>query len=166
MVTTECFPDEEHCRVVIRPNRSLSWRQSMLFVAAVALVLGTVSLVFAFMGYWLILPFAGLEIAALLFCTYLVANSGMRCEVVSMDESQVVVEKGRQRRCGSERGGPDSRISFPKAWARVELLPHEGWYPDRLLIGASGKRVEVGDFLGDSEKKELAGELKKLLAKR
>jgi len=150
--------------VVIRPNRSLSWRQSMLFVAAVALVLGTVSVVFAFKGYWMILPFAGLELAALIWCSYLVAHSGMRCEVVSMDESQVVVEKGRQRCSGSGSGGPESSISFPRAWARVELLPHEGWYPDRLVIGASGNRVELGEFLAEDEKKELAGNLKKLLA--
>jgi uncharacterized membrane protein len=138
----------------------------MLFVVAVGLVLGTVSLVFAFMGYWLILPFAGLEIAALLFCTWLVAKAGTRCEVVSLDESQVVVEKGSQRRCGSERGGPESRVSFPRAWVRVELQAGEGWYPDRLLIGASGSRVELGEFLADAEKKELAGELKKLLAEK
>jgi len=166
VVTTECFPDEAHCRVVIRPNRSLSWRQSMIFAAAVAGVLGTVSLVFAFKGYWLILPFAGLEIAALVSCSYLVAKAGMRCEVVSLDEAEVVVEKGSQRRCGSKTGGPESRVSFPRAWARVDLQPHRGWYPDRVVIGASGNRVEVGEFLGESEKKELAGELKKLLGKK
>jgi uncharacterized membrane protein len=83
-----------------------------------------------------------------------------------MDETQVVVEKGRQRRRGSERGGPESRISFPRAWARVELRAQEGWYPDRLLIGASGNRVELGEFLADAEKKELAGELKRLLAEK
>jgi len=166
VVTTECAAGQVRRRVVIRPNRSLSWRQSMLFVAAVALVLGAVSLVFAFKGYWLILPFAGLEIAALVWCTYLVADSGLLCEVVSMDDSEVVVEKGRQRRCGSDKGGPESRISFPRAWVRVELRPHQGWYPDRLTIGASGNRVELGEFLGETEKKELAGELKKLLAER
>ena len=138
----------------------------MVFVVAVGLLLGAVSIVFALKGYWMILPFAGLEIAALAFCTYLVADSGFRCEVISLDASQVVIEKGRQRRYGSQRGGPESRVSFPRAWARVELQPHHGWYPDRVLIGASGKRVELGEFLSDSEKEELASQLNRLLARQ
>jgi len=166
MVTSECSSDDIDCRLVVRPNRSLSWRESMVFVTAVALLLGVVSAVFAIKGYWMILPFAGLEVAALAYCTYRVADAGFRCEVISMDASQVVVEKGRQRRGASERGGPESRISFPRAWARVELSKHRGWYPDRLTISASGTRVELGGFLADEEKQQLAGELKRLLAKR
>tara|TARA_Y100001935_G_scaffold255137_1_gene266717 strand:- start:1170 stop:1679 length:510 start_codon:yes stop_codon:yes gene_type:complete len=166
VVITELTADKANCRVVIRPNRSMSWKQSVLFIWSVAIVLGTVSIAFAVKGYWMIIPFAGLELAALIYCSYLVADSGMLCELVSMDESEVVVEKGRQRRKGSEKGGPSSRISFPRAWARVELKPYGRWYPDKLLIGASGSRVELGEFLGEEEKEKLAVELKRLLQEK
>ncbi len=163
MVITELAADKANCRILIRPNRSMSWKQTVLFIWSVAIVLGVVSIAFAFQGYWMILPFAGAELAALIFCSYLVADSGMLCELVSMDESEVIVEKGRQKRKGSDKGGPQSRISFPRAWARVELKPHGKWYPDKLLIGASGNRVELGEFLGEEEKEKLAVELKELL---
>lgn len=166
MVTSEFSSDELHCRFVIRPNRSLSWRESLLFVTAVSLLLGLVSAVFAVRGYWMILPFAGLEVAALAYCTYRVAHAGMRCEVISMDASQVIVEKGRQRCSDSERGGPESRVCFPRSWTRVELRKHGSWYPDKLLLSSSGVDVELGAFLADDEKQQLAGELRRQLATR
>lgn len=163
MVSTESLDDGCACRVVIRPNRSMSWRESMLFVLAVAALLTLVSVAFALQGLWMVLPFAGLEVAVLAYCTYRVSLAGYRCEVVSMDAARVVVEKGRENCAVNGNGGPDSSTSFPRAWTRVELKRNGGWYPDSLIIGASGKFVELGKFLADEEKRHLAGELQRLL---
>lgn len=164
MVSTELSANVGECRLVIRPNRSLSWRESLLFIAAVGALLMLVSLAFALQGYWLILPFAGLEVAALTYCTWRVMQAGYRCEVVSMDAAQVVIEKGRQG-CGqAPSGGPQSSVSFPRAWTRVELRSRGSWYPDRLVIGASGNYVELGAFLADDEKRQLAVDLDRMLA--
>jgi len=166
MVVSEPAADEFYHRVVIQPNRSLNWRQSMWFVIAVAVMLGVISAVFAAKGLWMILPFAGLEVAVLAYCTYRVAIAGMRCEVVSVNDSQVLVEKGHRKRHCSRQEGPDSAVSFPRAWVRVELREQQGWYPKQLLISASGKQVELGNFLAEEEKIELADELKRLLANK
>ena len=69
MLSTYCTPGRAECQVVIRPNRSLTWRQSLFFIGLVSLLLFTVSGVFASLGYWLVLPFAGLEVLALLAAT-------------------------------------------------------------------------------------------------
>jgi uncharacterized membrane protein len=152
-------------RVVIRPNRSLSWRQSMIFLALIAVPLLLISVVMAFQGFWLILPFAGIELAALYACIYLVSHACRRCEVVSISDSMVTVEKGRDRGRGTVSGGPQQRMEFTRAWVRVELSQAVGrWYPRRLWIGASGRRVEIGEFLVDHEKAALADELRRWLA--
>lgn len=65
MVTSNKPPDSDELRVVIRPNRSLSWRQSMVFLGAISVPLLLISVVLAAQGFWLILPFAGVELAAL-----------------------------------------------------------------------------------------------------
>jgi uncharacterized membrane protein len=153
-------------RLVISPNRSLSWRQSMWFVAAVAVFLLAISAVFAVRGFWLIFPFAGIEVLLLAYATHRVVYASYRCQVVSIDTSQVVVEKGHQRGVDSPRGGPETSASLPRAWVRVELEKRVSWYPRRLLLSASGNHVELGEFLTDDEKKTLAGELKRLLAKK
>jgi uncharacterized membrane protein len=165
MVISDSSPDREVRRLVIRPNRSLSWRQSMMFLGAIAVPLLLISAVLAARGFWLVLPFAGLELAALFVCIYVVSRAAQRCEVVSIGKSVVTVEKGRERGRCPEKGGPEQRVEFARGWVRVELtrnLSH--WYPHRLWIGASGRRVEIGEFLVDEEKTELAAELHKLLS--
>lgn len=165
MVISDNCPDTRVRRMVIRPNRSLSWRQSMMFLGAIAVPLLLISVVLATRGFWLVLPFAGLELAALFACFYLVSHAAQRCEVVSIGESVVTVEKGRDRGGCPERGGPEQRVEFARGWVRVELSRStERWYPQRLWIGASGRRVEIGAFLVEDEKAELAAELHKLLS--
>lgn len=165
MVICDASPDNKTRRVVIRPNRSLSWRQSMVFLAAIAVPLLLISLVLAMRGFWLILPFAGLELAALFACIYVVSHAAQRCEVVSIGESVVRVEKGRDRGRCPDKGGPEQCVEFARGWVRVELTKRSGdWYPQRLWIGASGRRVEIGGFLVDEEKTELAAELHRLLS--
>lgn len=165
MVISDSCPDTKMRRVVIRPNRSLSWHQSMIFLGAIAIPLLLISVVLAAQGFWLILPFAGLELAALFACIYVVSHASQRCEVVSIGDSVVTVEKGRDRGRCPDRGGPELRVEFARGWVRVELASNPGhWYPHRLWIGASGRRVEIGEFLVDDEKAELAAELHRLLS--
>lgn len=165
MVISDSCPDTRVRRVVIRPNRSLSWRQSMVFLAAIAVPLVVVSVVLAVRGFWLILPFAGLELVLLFGCLYTVAHAQRRCEVVSIGDALVTVEKGRARGRCADGGGPQERVEFARGWVRIELAAAIGhWYPHRLWIGASGRRIEIGGFLVDDEKIKLAAELKRLLA--
>lgn len=165
MVVSDSCPETKVRRVVIRPNRSLTWRQSMLFLAAISVPLLTISAVLAARGFWLILPFAGLELAALFAAIYVVSHAARRCEVVSIDAAVVTVEKGRDRGRCPGRGGPEQRVEFARNWVRVELAQSTGYrYPRRLWIGASGRRVEIGEFLVDEEKTELAAELHRLLS--
>ena len=165
MVVSDSCPETQLRRVMIRPNRSLSWRQSMVFLGAIAVPLMLVSVVLGLKGYWMILPFAGLELAALFASLYLVAHAANRCEVVSIGESVVRVEKGRDRARNADRLGPDYCTEFARGWVRVEFSRRPGpQHPRRLWIGASGKRVEIGSFLVDEEKAALARELHRLLA--
>jgi uncharacterized membrane protein len=165
MVISDSCPDTKSRRVMIRPNQSLSWRQSMMFLGAIAVPLLLVSVVLAAKGYWLILPFAGIELAALFASLYLVSHAACRCQVVSIGESVVTVEKGRDRGYGPELVRSEERAQFARGWVRVELSRKSNdWYPRRLWIGASGRRVELGEFLVDEEKTELAAELHRLLS--
>lgn len=167
MVTSENWPDSKLCRVVIRPNRSLSWHQSMVFLGAISVPLVLISVVLATQGLWLVVPFAGLELAALYAAIYVVSHAAQRCQVVSIGESVVTVEKGKARgRCG-DKGGPELRVEFARGWVKVELAKASGrWYPPKLWIGASGRRVEIAEFLVEEEKAELAAELHRMLAAR
>ena len=136
----------------------------MVFLGAVSLPVVLISTVLATRGFWMVLPFAGLEIAALFAGMYVVSHACRRCQVVSVDTGRVTVEKGRERGRLADQGGPETRIEFARDWVRVELAPaSKRWHPRRLWIGASGRRVEIGEFLVDEEKAALAARLKRML---
>jgi uncharacterized membrane protein len=150
--------------VVIEPNCSLTWRQSMAFLIGTSVVSLSIAAVFAAKGYWMIFPFAGLELLALGAAFFVVASAARRREVVSITASSVTVEKGRVRsRAG--HGGPLSKAEFPRNWTRVEIVDEGDGVParSRLWVGAYGRRVELADFLVDGEKRRLARQLSELI---
>ncbi len=143
---------EDGCRFVIRPDRSLSWTQTKLVYASVAAVCLLVALGFTVMGYWLVLPFAGAEVLLLGVGFYLCALSGQETEVIQIKNDRIAIEKG----------GKSTRTvwELDRAWARIELLPAPiMWYPSRLVIRSHGKQLQLGAFLTDGERERLAREL-------
>jgi uncharacterized membrane protein len=139
-------------RFVIRPNRSLTWRQTQLAFLILAAVCLTIASAFALNGFWPVLPFAGIEVLALGVGMYLCVLAGREIEVVSVQGEVVAVEKGRDQ--------PQRRWEFQRAWAQIRLLPpRERWYPTRLVIRSHGKEVQLGGFLNEAERQELAGAL-------
>ena len=150
--TTSDWP----CRFIIRPNRSSTWRQNQVLFLLLAVVCLTIASAFAVAGFWPILPFAGLELAVVGTCMYLVSASGRDIEVINIGDTLVCVEKGRRR--------PEHRWEFDRNWARVALLQatHK-WYPTRLVIRSHGRQVRVGEFLTDEERAQLARDLEQAL---
>lgn len=141
---------------MIRPNRSLTVRQAVQIYAVITLCCLGIAVFYAMHGYWPILPFAGLEVLVLGVAFYLtLRRSGMR-EVVSVEGEVVKVEKGRET--------PQESWECPRAWAQVRLeRPRIDWYPSRLAILFQGKQVEIGRFLNEMERQELAYELQQAI---
>ena len=103
----------------------------------------------ALLGFWLVLPFTIIELGMVYYLVDLVRRRGSYIEKICIDREKVSVsrlEPGKDR---------DSR--FPLYWVRVDLrAPTHRWYPHRLLLGASGRWVEVGACLTDPERHSLA----------
>ena len=141
---------------VVRPNSSLSWRGNMLFFLGMLLISLTVAGALAVLGLWLVLPFAGLEMAALAWALHVVVRNSHWREVIRVTEEGVVIERGWDRPVETRR--------LPRHWARIELHRTRGsWYPSRLLICAPGRSEEVGRFLNEDERAQLAVGLKRAL---
>jgi uncharacterized membrane protein len=113
----------------------------------------SIASVFAVLGMWPVLPFAGAEVLAVGIGFYLSAVDGRETEVVSVNCDEVAVEKGRRRL--------RQRWVMQRAWAQIRLLPPRiRWYPTRLVIRSHGNEVELGGFLNEHERRQLAGKLR------
>lgn len=111
---------------------------------------------FALHGLWVPLPLAGIELTALVVCTMMLRRRLSTEVAIQLGPEEVHVE----------RTGPEgsARWSFQSAWAKIRLVrPGQRWYPKRLLIGAHGREIEVGEFLTEEEREEAARALKQAL---
>ncbi len=156
MVDIEQNTDRYQCRFVLRPNRSLSWRGSLLFFFSLLCISSGIAIGLTLLGLWLVLPFAGLEMLALGVGLYVVACRCYECEVISISGDSICIERGRDY--------PRQQWTLGRVWAQVvlERCP-KAWYPSRLLIRSHGRSVEVGRFLQEEERERLAAELTRSL---
>lgn len=143
-------------RIVVRPNRSMSWHTLQRVYAAVVGASLMIAIGLSLMGAWLVLPFAGLELMVLGACFYRCAQRCAEREVISIDEGTVAVERGRYR--------PAERYELPRHWASVGVEQGVArGYPCRVLISAHGRALEVGSRLAESERRVLAQRIRNCL---
>ena len=141
--------EDEPLRIEIRPNCSLSVRGARVFFASACLVPFGMGSVFAWKGFWPILPFAGLEMALLAWALKVSLERRFHRQTITVTEAQVRVES-----C-DERGS--AQVVFPRHWAQVKLRrPAARLHPSRLTIESHGRQYELGGFLTEEERRGLA----------
>jgi uncharacterized membrane protein len=153
MVKVDKVNSSDCYRFVLSPNCSISWSELVAFYLVTCLVALVVGLFFTLQGLWLVLPFSGLEMLALGLGLHLTSRKVYRREVITLGRDRTRIEKGVRQ--------IDQCWEFETTWIRLLDEP-----PDarnrrrRLALGAHGKYVEVGNFLDNLEKDELAFQLK------
>lgn len=156
MIESERDVGSDSRRLVLTPNMSMSGRQALVLMLGIALVMAVIAGSFASMGAWLVLPFSGAEWLLLVYCFKLGLRNGRVREVITINETSVLVERGFDT--------PKQTYRFQRAWVALHWAepPIKG-YPSRLLFRSHGKEVEIGRFLAESERAALASELRKIL---
>jgi uncharacterized membrane protein len=156
MIEVERDPGSGSHRIVLQPNASMSSRQAVKVVAVLAVAMGAIAVFFAGMGAWLVLPFSGGEWLLLVYCFRVALRGAAIREVITITDSIVCVERGREH--------PETVRQWRRPWVNVEwvrsVIPG---HPSHLYLRLHGERLEVGDFLVESERARLAGDLHKIL---
>ena len=156
MIAEEREQTTHQSQFFIEPNLSLSWRGNLIFFLIICTISFGIAGVFTAMGYWVVFPFAGLEMLVLGAALYVCSTKSRWREMVSIGEDTVEVAAGRHQ--------PEKRWTFNRHWARVVLSPPNiSGHPSRLLIRSHGRAVEVGRCLSDEEREQLAKALDRAL---
>jgi uncharacterized membrane protein len=116
----------------------------------------------AALGFWPVLPFAGLELAVLYGAVTRVQRRAQAREYIRVDDTSVRVEKY----CRGRRGTTSHfAYAFQRPWTQLELRAGvPAHWPSRLLFRSRGRSVEIGAFLTDGERRGLKNRLAELLA--
>jgi uncharacterized membrane protein len=146
----------EAVSMVILPHRSLSRAGLKLFLAAQGLAAMGFALLAAWRGNVFAPAFAVLELGLVAWCLIRVWRASAVGEVIVLSATYLEIA-----RMGA--AGPAAR--FHPYWARLSLQPGR-WRgaPSRLLVRSHGREVEIGAFLNDEERRDLAQRLSGLLA--
>jgi uncharacterized membrane protein len=145
-------------RIEISPNCSLSVRGAIFFFATLCVVSFGVAGVITLLGYWPVLPFAGLEMAGVGWALWITMRRRHEHQTITVSESNVLVESHAGARC--------AQVVFPRHWAQVKLRrPQSRLHPSRLTIESHGRQCEVGSFLTEEERRGLALRLEHLIGR-
>lgn len=143
-------------RIILRPNRSWSWRANIAFVATLAAVSLTIALSFLLNGFWMILPFTLLELGLLAACLHYCVRRTHRQEVLTFSDDELLVEAGLRT--------PERRHVFKRLFARFCVRrPRHPWYGTRIAVRSHGEEIEIGDFLSGDDKRLLISELRRMI---
>ena len=147
-------PSHDAVSVVVLPHRSLS-RAGLLGYLLVqsAVALGCAGLA-AVRGVVLAPIFAVLELLVVAWCVVRVWRASACGQVITIAPDGVEI---------STTAGAQPAHYHPY-WMKVRLQQGRwpGW-PSQLLVGSHGRETEVGAFLNDAERRELARRLMQLL---
>ncbi len=155
-----CDFDEQSAAacIILRPNRSWTWRANTYFVGTLMAVSLLVGFAFTAQGFWVILPFTVLEMAILTSCLYYCVRRTHTMEVLHLNQDRLVFERGINQ--------PTQRFSFERYFTRffVEPAAHP-WYRKKIELKDRNRALEVGRFLSDEEKDQLVVELRGVIHK-
>jgi uncharacterized membrane protein len=141
--------------IELAPHCSLSPLGARVFFGAIGFVTLAIAGAATILGFWPILPFAGAEV--LLLWWALRSNKQRRFERESIDvsDTQIVVEYSV---------GEPRRFVFPRHWAQVKIRrPKSPLHRGQLVIESHGRACEVGQFLSEEERQQLAATLRRLI---
>ena len=156
MVETNINENNSLTTIVLRPNNSSSWQFNMMIVASLAFIAFIISGYFALQGLWLIFPFAGLEVGFLFFCLYLRMRANVKTEIITFDESKVLIERGSYH--------AEKSWEYHRMWAKIFVKkPTTRGYPKQVFIRSHGKELELGSFLNKEDKEILIKDLKNVV---
>lgn len=158
MVVTGQSSDGSEFQITARGNFSLDAGGLVsLLLALTVVTLGLAGLL-AWQGYWPILVIAVIQI---ILVVWTLVRAWERCWVaewivVGPDHIEVTHQRHKVNR----------RCVLQTAWAIVELRqPRVAWYGPRVVLRSRSESIELGRFLIQAERRELAHNLRNAISK-
>ena len=145
MLTTKNKNDKFY--VELRPNKSSSLRQNVLFFGMLSLICITFGVGFFIVGAPLILPFAGLEILALITIIKLNRDWSNQLQILAIDKLQVKITNNKRKKI------------YDRFLSKFLIQEKNG--AKVILLQSHKEQIEIGRFLTADEKDELIAILKR-----
>lgn len=139
---------------VFRRNCSLSPKQLLQWYLSLCFITLVVATGFLLAGFWIVLPFAGIELLLVGTAFVVYARHAGDYEMIELQPSQLLLVKADGSRL--------TQLEWSPQWAR---LSYNGKYKEPLVFSYKGQQVKIGRFIAEKDKSALHRELKAALAR-
>ena len=133
-------------KLTIKRNCSISPKDLFGVLGAMTLIVLGIGVGFAWLGAWVILPFAAIEASALAAAFYLNGRHAADYERITLAEGKLTIEQCRAEQL--------ERIELNPAWVRVEEHREGARYC--VLLRSHGQGREIGRYLDPDRRASLA----------
>jgi uncharacterized membrane protein len=148
-------PEDVLFQAVTMPHRSLSRRALILLLGIICALSAVTSAVCIWGGAW---PVGGFALAACLLLAWFFRLNVLAARAREM----ILLSEDALRVIRVDPKGRRSETTLPPAWLTVRLQEELGRVP-KLLLATRGVQQEIGQSLGEAEKRDLAAALQQAL---
>ena len=145
-------------QIMVCPNMSGQWQTTKLFLWLISCLALFIATAFALLGLWMILPFAGIEIIALVSLVYWVAHQCRRKQIITISENRILVETGYT----SPKTSWESEVFFTRLF--IDKPPYRDGKPMKVFLRGKQQQLEIGEFLNEEDKHKLITELRSVIS--
>jgi uncharacterized membrane protein len=110
---------------------------------------------FCLLGYWPVMPFAGIEVGVLAWAFGVIRRRESDYEELLIDRDRISITTRRE--------GRTEKRELNTLWTRVQFVCERPGVNCRVLIRSAGLDTEVGRHLDDEGRRELAQALNRQL---
>ena len=143
-------------RIVLRPNQSISWRATQMFLLLLLGVSVAIGTFFLIQGYWMILFFNLLEVSVVTFCFMLLIWRNQQQQVIEFSAEEITFSSGRYQK--------QVQHNWQRYFTKIMIYPPKhAWYTSKVYLRHRDQSVELGGFLPQLEKQQLISDLRRLV---
>lgn len=146
MVVTE--QNKDGIFISLSPNRSASWQQSKWIIIVMLAVVMIIAIAWTFVGAWVVLPFAGLEIALFAFLMHRVSINTHSVQTIDIQADKIDISYGfRKKR---------RYLHLYRASLEIYYTTSENdWELPRITFVSGEQKLSIGDFLNLEDRLKL-----------
>lgn len=139
---------------VFRKNCSLTPQQLLAWYLSLCAITLVIAGGFWLAGYWIVLPFAGLELSLVALAFVVYARHAADYEMVQLSRYQLKIT--------SASGSKLTEITLSPQWVRLD---YDGKYKAPLVLSHQGEKIKFGRYIAERDKPSMHKELRAALVK-
>ncbi|RDH43220.1 DUF2244 domain-containing protein [Zooshikella ganghwensis] len=148
MVAIHPRPGGQEASLTLTANQSMSWQQNIMLFGCVAAFSLMMTVVMVLLGAWLVVPFVGLELAALAVGLYITSLQASRWQHIHFNRDTIAIETGRYRL--------EHSVQVSRAWVVITAVqPSQPGSTGQVWLSCHGQQVRLGAFLNHDDLQKL-----------